>query len=157
MSPSLIRGTFFTRKASLESKGLPIVVGGGKQKTSSRHPGVAATCSIWFHSEAKPVWFVSPDQPQRECFQTQKWPPISHKAREAHCLGESKNLASQTYLRSRTLTKSGMVGTHTISHTLLSSIARGVWQAEGVSGEVEEKEKKALTKCTDFPRHNLSG
>lgn len=59
-----------TRKASLESKGLSYSLWWRKGETSPHHTSLAATCSIWFHSEAKPVWLVRSDQAQRESFQT---------------------------------------------------------------------------------------
>lgn len=77
----LTRGVSFTQNASLESKGLPSV-GMGKGEAWSHHTGLSATCSIWFRSEAKPVWLVRPDQPQMESFQTKKWPLISHEKKK---------------------------------------------------------------------------
>lgn len=77
----LTRGVSFTQNASLESKGLPSM-GMGKGEAWSHHTGLSATCSIWFRSEAKPVWLVRPDQPQMESFQTKKWPLISHEKKK---------------------------------------------------------------------------
>lgn len=115
MGPSLTRGAFFTQKASLESKGLPVVRMQERENFISSHwlgcnmlylvPLRGQTCSV---SQARPSSKGKLPKPKMATNQSQ---------------GKEDLLP---WRESKNLTKSGTVGTYTISHTLYSPNARGV-------------------------------
>lgn len=104
MSPWLTRGMFFTQKAFLESKGLPIVAG-EKRGNLVSSPGLGCN-TLYLVLLRGQTCLVSQARPSSEGkLPNQKCPLIQSQGKgdTARCLGKRKHLAGQTRLRSMML------------------------------------------------------